>query len=633
MQDHLRLIAEMTREFTASHDYKTIVHSALERITKYVGAEAASLFLVGDTGDTLVCSACYGPVDVTGLRISAKTGVVGRAIQTRQGTMVRDVSADSDFGAMVDAKTGFKTRSLLVAPLTIGDDCLGAIEIINRVGGGDDGLFSSEDLMLLETLARAAALAINNFRLTQKIVQSEREQHELELAAEIQRDLLPQPQNRDFPIHGINIPARSVSGDFFDIMVLPDGRIWFNVGDVSGKGMNAALLMAKTSSLFRCLAKSAEHPGQLLNAINSELCETNSRGMFVTMVGGLFNPSTGRLTLTNAGHEPPLHFDLRTERFNAIPADGPPLGIAHGIAGPDGYPVTELDLAGGMLYVFTDGLTEATTFGGGMLGIDGARALIRDHAEESAEIRLKSISGAVKLPGQSLRDDLTLLVVEDMMMGRAPAMPPPHADVMSSDGEIIRIRVPARPDRLKRWRWLKAGSARCRTSPDAPLARRIYVKANAFRWLSSQMAFGVNDDRPEARICMPKWVLEGQSSITAVTRMGTLPPTSRTSPKGASRPKYFRAMLRLTTMESGASKAVAASPAINGRGNTSNKLASAQKRLSKDSMSPCRTLRRWRFSSSANRVTPSISGNSSFRRAAAPTGKTSAGIFRPPGMM
>ncbi len=464
-QDHLRLIAEMTREFTASHDYKTIAQTSLERITKYMSAEAASLFLVGDTGDTLACSACYGPVDITGLRISAKSGIVGRAVQTRQGTMVRDVRDDADFGAGVDAKTGFQTRSLLVAPLSIGHDCLGAIEIINRIGG--DGLFNQDDLVLLETLARAAALAINNFRLTAKIVQQEREQHELELAAEIQRDLLPRPSSRDFPIHGINIPARSVSGDFFDIMPLPDGRIWFNVGDVSGKGMNAALLMAKTSSLFRCLAKSAEHPGQLLNAINSELCETNSRGMFVTMVGGLFDPATGRLVLTNAGHEPPLHFDLRTERFNPIPADGPPLGIAHGIAGPDGYPVTEIDLAGGMLYVFTDGLTEATTFGGGMLGIDGARALIRDHAEESPDLRLKSISGAVKLPGQSLRDDLTLLVVEDMSMGRPAFMPPPRADLMITDGEILRIRVPARPDRLKLIRAAVEQAAKFCGAPEA----------------------------------------------------------------------------------------------------------------------------------------------------------------------
>ena len=447
VRDHLGLLAEMTREFTASSDYKTVAHSALARISNYMGAEAASLFLVSDTGEALVCSACYGPVDITGLNISANTGVVGAAVAAREGALVRDVSENVDFGAAVDAKTGFKTRSLLVAPLVLGTDCLGAIEVINRIGG--DGLFDSEDLLLLETLAGAAALAISNFRLTHKIVQQERNQHELELAAEIQRDLLPQPSSRDFPIHGINIPARSVSGDFFDIMPMPDGRIWFNVADVSGKGMNAALLMAKTSSLFRCLAKSAEDPGQLLNAINNELCETNFHGMFVTMVGGIFHPGTGLLQITNAGHEPPLHFDLRTERFIAIPADAPPLGIAQDIAGPDGFPVTELFLAGGMLYVFTDGLTEATTFGGGMLGIDGVRALIRDHAEESPDLRLKSIAGAVKLPGQSLRDDLTLLVVEDMGIAPIGAKPPIDAQLSVEDGQIMRVPIPARPDRLK----------------------------------------------------------------------------------------------------------------------------------------------------------------------------------------
>ena len=446
IRDHLGLIAEMTREFAAAKDAKTVEQTALERITKYVGAEAASLFLLSDDGTSLACSACYGPVDITGLQIPAATGVVGRCVTSREGILVRDVSQDTDFGAGVDAKTGFKTRSLLVAPLAMGRDCLGAIEIINRIGG--DGLFEQEDLVLLETLARAAALAMNNFRLTQKIVQQERDQHELELAAEIQRDLLPQPSSRDFPIHGVNIPARSVSGDFYDIMTLPDGRIWFNVGDVSGKGMNAALLMAKTSSLFRCLAKSAEDPGQLLNAINNELCETNSRGMFVTMLGGLFHPGSGRLWLTNAGHEPPLHFDLRTERFKAIPADGPPLGIAPGIAGPEGFPVTEVDLEGGSLYVFTDGLTEATTFGGGMLGIDGVRALIREHAEESPDLRLKSIAGAVKLPGQSLRDDLTLLVVEDNALARQAVVAPAIA-IARDEERILRVRVPGRADRLK----------------------------------------------------------------------------------------------------------------------------------------------------------------------------------------
>jgi sigma-B regulation protein RsbU (phosphoserine phosphatase) len=304
-------------------------------------------------------------------------------------------------------------------------------------------------LSLLHTLSRAAALAINNLRLAERLVEQERERHELELASEIQRDLLPQPSAKDFPIHGINIPARAVSGDFYDIMQLPDGRIWFNIADVSGKGMNAALLMAKTSSLFRCLAKSSEHPGQLLNAINSELCETNSHGMFVTMVGGLFDPASGIVRLTNAGHEPPLLFNITRESFMEIPADAPPLGIAAGIAGPDGFPVSDIDLKGGTLYIFTDGLTEATTFGGGMLGIDGVRALIRDHAEQSPDLRIKNISGAVKLPGKPLRDDLTLLIVEDNVVHTPGAEVTVKSDPTPNSGVLLRLRVPARADRLK----------------------------------------------------------------------------------------------------------------------------------------------------------------------------------------
>lgn len=445
---HLGLIAAMTREFTATRDQDVMARTGLERITKYVGAEASSLFLLNDAQDQLVCSACFGPVDITGLQIPSDAGIVGRCYQERAGQMVRDVSEDKDFGAMVDEQTGFTTKSILCAPLSLGDDCLGCIEIINKSEG--DGLFGANDLTLLETLAGAAALAIHNFRLTQQVVQQERERHELEMAAQIQRQLLPPAEGPDFPVHGINMAARSVSGDFYDVLPLSDGRIWFNVGDVSGKGMNAALLMAKTSSLFRCLAKGTDNPGRLFDAINNELCETGTNGLFVTMLGGLFDPSTGQILMANAGHEPPLLLDGFGESFSSYEAEAPPLGIAPGINGPDGYPTQEIHLAGGTLYIFTDGLTEATTFGGGMLGIDGARALIRDHAQENPDRQLNSITGAVSLPGQSLRDDLTMVIVKDLDVDvdKPRAAPPPESDDAPS-GQILRIRTPALADRLK----------------------------------------------------------------------------------------------------------------------------------------------------------------------------------------
>jgi len=445
--DHLRLIAAMTREFTATRDADVMAQTGLASITRYVGAEASSLFLVDDAGKELVCTACYGPVDITGLRIPSDAGIVGRSYKERSGQMVRDVTKDADFGAMVDEQTGFTTKSILCAPLALSDDCLGCIEIINKNSG--DGLFDANDLTLLETMAGAAALAIHNFRLTQQVVTQERERHELELAAQIQRQLLPPAEGSDFPVHGINMAARSVSGDFYDILPLSDGRIWFNVGDVSGKGMNAALLMAKTSSLFRCLAKGTDNPGRLFDAINSELCETGTHGLFVTMAGGLYDPKTGKVIMANAGHEPPLLLDGMGDRFSSFEAEAPPLGIMHGIAGPEGYPSHEIDLGGGHLYIFTDGLTEATTFGGGMLGIDGARALIRQHAEESADLQLHSITGAVRLPGQSLRDDLTMVVIVDNQTAADAAAAHDEENEDAVSGQILRLRVPAKADRLK----------------------------------------------------------------------------------------------------------------------------------------------------------------------------------------
>ena len=463
VQGHLGLIAAMTREFTATRDADVMAKTGLERITKYVGAEAASLFLIDDNGKELVCSACSGPVDITGLRIPADAGIVGRVYNGRSGQMVRDVTKDADFGAMVDEQTGFTTKSILCAPLSLGDDCLGCIEIINKNTG--DGLFETDDLTLLETLAGAATLAIHNFRLTQQVVTQERERHELELAAQIQRQLLPPDGGAEFRVHGINMAARSVSGDFYDILPLADGRIWFNVGDVSGKGMNAVLLMAKTSSLFRCLAKATENPGRLFDAINSELCETGTHGLFVTMAGGLFDPTTGKILMANAGHEPPLLLDGFGEQFTFFEAEAPPLGIMPGIAGPDGYPTHEIDLNGGTFYIFTDGLTEATTFGGGMLGIDGARALIREHAEESPDRQLNSITGAVRLPGQSLRDDLTMLVIKDMGVHEEPGSTVPVPDSKDSvSGQILRLRVPAKADRLK---VIRAGTEQAASFCDA----------------------------------------------------------------------------------------------------------------------------------------------------------------------
>ena len=449
--DHLELLSEMGQDFVSSRDIDASLMRAVEHITKYVGAEGGALFMLEDEGKALVCRACVGATEITGLSLPSDQGIVGRSVQENASDIIRDAQNDDRFYKGFDEQTGYTTLSILCAPMSVKDERIGAIELINK--SSEDGLFNEEDLRLLEAMSASAALAIHNARMAEALVEQERLARELELAAEIQRSLLPAEPADDFPVAGVNYPARTVSGDFYDFFELEDGRICFNLGDVSGKGMNAALLMAKTASLYRCLGKTIEHPGKLLARINEEVCETAARGMFVTMVGGIYDPKTGIMKLANAGHEPPL-LQTASGEFSDLPAEAPPLGISTMLVDEDGYPEQEIDLNGGALYVFTDGVTEGYREDGSELEADGVKALLTEHRDAAVKVRLAAIADVIYRSGEALRDDLTLIGID----GRAAleartAVNETAASESAGEAdepeELASIRIPSRPDRLR----------------------------------------------------------------------------------------------------------------------------------------------------------------------------------------
>ncbi|MEQ9326740.1 MAG: SpoIIE family protein phosphatase [Rhodospirillales bacterium] len=406
-QDHLELIAEMSASFAASQDVQQTVSIALELIRSYMDAEAASLFMLSDDGLELECRACVGASDITGLRMPSDKGIVGRTVQQNVVQIVRDVRNDPDHHKKVDEDTGFVTRSILSAAMSVRNRRLGAIQVINRNGG--DGLFNDGHKDMLRAMAASAALAIINAQMAAQMVNQERVRREMELAAEVQRNLLPQPMPDGYPVAGLNTPALEVSGDFFDIFEVADGRIWFALADVSGKGMNAALLMAKTSALFRALGRTAAQPGELFVRINEEICETSTHGMFVTMVGGYLDRETGIVRIANAGHEPPLL--RRTDGvYETFPADAQPLGIIT-FPGME-FPVTEIDIGAGTLYVYTDGVTEGYDETGEMLGADGVKAILDDLAGAPLKHRLQAVTDRLTGHGAKLHDDITILGID-----------------------------------------------------------------------------------------------------------------------------------------------------------------------------------------------------------------------------
>ena len=407
LEDQLGLLADITQSFTFSLDIDETLQNALERFIDYLDAEADSIFLLENEGKELVCRGCAGPVDITGLRLPSDKGIVGKTITERSCQMVRDVSKDPNFAQNVDKDTGFVTRSILCAPLVVNEECIGALELINKRGG--NGLFDERDQHMLTALASAASLAIHNARMADKLVGQQRMQKELELAREIQEGLLPDPLGDDFPVIGMNVPAREVSGDFYDFFVREDGLIYFNLADVSGKGMNAALLMAKTTSLLRHVAKDYAHPGELLARVNDEVCETVSHGMFITLVSGFINLEAGTIEFANAGHQPPL-YHRKDGTFEEIEALAPPVGIIPGAE----FPVSCLPLNEGSLYIFTDGVSEAPNEKGEQLEVQGLIEFIKARADQSPQQRVESIVEKIcnPDPNASQHDDITIMLIE-----------------------------------------------------------------------------------------------------------------------------------------------------------------------------------------------------------------------------
>jgi phosphoserine phosphatase RsbU/P len=442
------LVAELTHAFAASQCVAKTLDLALQRIAMALQAEGGAVFLLDEPPTTLTCVACCGPVSLIGMSLPAGEGIVGRSIRTRRGELIGNVSLDRDFFPGVDDATGFHTRSLLCSPIIIHGQCLGAIELVNPLGGRSH--FAPEDLQVLEVLAAATGLALLGARSTERLVQQERMSKELDLAALIQQSMLPQPRGESFPVHGVSTPARVVSGDFYDIVALNDGRIGFNIGDVAGKGFRSALLMAKTASLYRCLVRSMRQPADLLRLINRELCETSAFGLFVTMIAGLYDPATGLVRLANAGHVPALVRQAKGE-ITSMSASMPPLGVDLELAAS---PTAEHSfyLDGGTLYLCTDGVTEGRLPSGEPLEMEGFERHLQATSALPVSAQLQTVLDRLAATQGELSDDATLLAVDDRCAaagrqsgdrGRMDAPQP-------ADGQLlVEVIAAAEPDRLR----------------------------------------------------------------------------------------------------------------------------------------------------------------------------------------
>ena len=405
----LAIITQMNQEFATSLDLSETLQTALEVIIKRINAQAANIFLIDDKKQVFQCIASKYQSYLDEYEIPLTQGVMGKAVLQKKCIRVGDVRKDvreiAEFYFDLDNKTNFTTYSVLCSPLIAANECIGVIHCLNKKTSTK--LFEENDRKLLETLSAPAALAIRNAKMAKELVEKNRMQKEIEIVGEIQKTLLSKNKDENFPIAGINIPAKVVSGDFYNFSEIEKGMYGFGVADVSGKGIKSSLLMSKASSLYRCLSKTIFSTSDLLNLLNKEICETAARGMFVTMLVGIYDSNKKELLLSNAGHEPPLVID-KDQKFTNFSEAGPPLGITPKIK----YKETTTNFSESSMYIFTDGITEIKNPSGEMLGSEGFQNYIKQYQATTNHERLKAIIDDILNKGHVQKDDLTIVVID-----------------------------------------------------------------------------------------------------------------------------------------------------------------------------------------------------------------------------
>lgn len=420
--DALAFLAGLSQALAVSIDLDETLALAVHRIIDFMQAEAASLFLLDEKAaePTLECRICAGPIDVRGLRVAVGQGVVGRAVAENALQVVADATTDPRVWRPVDRPDMPPACSLACAPLRTAAGPIGALEIINRLDGRP---FTRADAELLDVIAAPAALAIGNARMARELLAQQRLRREFELARRLQRSLLPR-RRRDWPVAAVNCPAHEISGDFYDFFELPDGRIGFVVGDVSGKGMDAALLMVRAASLLRWIGKDGLAPGAWLARANAELLATARDGRFVCALVGACDVAASRVTWASAGF-PPVLIE-RDGRFERSLAGGPPLAVLAEAR----FTEESRELAGGTFVAFSDGATDVRDAAGEPIGVAGFEALLGTTREVPPRRRLRRLLQALRR--RRLVDDTTLLAI------RAPV-----AEL------LLEAHVPARADALR----------------------------------------------------------------------------------------------------------------------------------------------------------------------------------------
>lgn len=407
----------------------------VDGIDKVVEARGGAVYFLDDQGDYLLpsyisedCPPLIGiPMEVRKKakrdpraleshirlsRVAMDDGILGYCLSVREPIHVLDVKNHASFRDAFVAYTDHV--EVLLAPLRHAGRDLGVLAVARR---HSDGGFTDNDFAVFRSAAEQSSFAIGNARVHREAHEKRAMESELQNAREVQRILLPQedPVVPGFRISGTNLPARIISGDYYDYLAVGPRKFGIAIADVSGKGVPAGLLMAMCRSALRSVAPDENSASVVLAAVNRQLFPDIREDMFISMAYGILDEDTGRLTIARAGHDPALLYRYSSGKVEQLRSPGLALGVDSGSVFERVTKDQEVDLLPGDCVLFhTDGVREAVDSRDEEFGMDRMSEVFRMSAPLGAEAVLSSMQEELsRFTGEGPQmDDITLVAIE-----------------------------------------------------------------------------------------------------------------------------------------------------------------------------------------------------------------------------
>lgn len=416
-KEHLAALVEASQTLNSTLDLDRLLELILEVATRQLTADRGTVWLVDHEAGELQARISQGEegrvLQAAGVafRVKIGEGIAGSVALTGETVRIEDAYNDPRFAQRFDSKSGYRTRSMLTSAIrNKTGEIIGVIQLLNKL----KGTFEEVDEVFLKALAVHCAVALDNAKLHAQIVDQQRIRVEIDLARQIQQNLLPKAPERwqRYRIAATAETCFEVGGDFYDFLNVSDHTLGVVIADVSGKGVGAALLMSTMQATMGALLVGTHSFERMFARMNEVIRNYAGGRMFITMFLAVLDGETRKMQYINAGHNPPLI--IRADgTVDELGEGGMVLGMIEGITFERSEAVVGL---GDVLLLYTDGLSEADNKNEDQFGIEGlvgsvlaARAAGADSPEEIARRIMSDIEDFTS--GEPKKDDQTLLVL------------------------------------------------------------------------------------------------------------------------------------------------------------------------------------------------------------------------------